>query len=293
MRLPPGRGDIPDADGVVGVAVSAHMGGHRVAGCPTRWLLGVLVVLLGLVSVGSALAAEVPVAGAIEVVSQADPGPNDPGRCIAVTFLRFPAIQGATRYSAVVDNVVLGHQLRGPAVPGCISASGLQSSVVPGRWGSPPVGAWLVFDGCGLRRCGGGRRGARHVGELDRDVPGENWISGAVRDGQAKGVAGVRVSVGARTVATDAFGGYRVKVEDGRYAVSAPGPYCVKGLPGCKRAKTVKVPPAQTVDFAAPGEHQLTGTVRESDCGETSCTRARAVGGRRCAGDAEGRWRAR
>ena len=52
----------------------------------------------------------VPVAGKVVVVTQADPGPNDPGRCIAVTFLRFPNVTDAISYSAVVNNVAAGHQ---------------------------------------------------------------------------------------------------------------------------------------------------------------------------------------
>lgn len=263
-------------DGVVAVAVSAvRCRRVRSARYPAQLLAAVLVVLAGLASAGSALAAEVPVAGAIEVDAQADPGPNDPGRCIAIAFLRFPAIKGATSYSAVVDNAILGHQrFGGPPFQDVYQVRAytvLTFAVGAGRH-QLALGSYSTGTGCGDARAGAEGRFA--LVSLTATVPGENWIAGAVRDGQGKGVAGVRVSVGSRTVATDAFGGYRVKVEDGTYAVSAPGPYCVKGLSDCKRAKTVEVPPAQTVDFVAPGEHRLKGTVRESECEETSCTQA-------------------
>ena len=52
---------------------------------------------------------EIDVPGQV-VLESWQPGglPNDPNRCITVQFLQFPALQGATSYTAVVLNQILG-----------------------------------------------------------------------------------------------------------------------------------------------------------------------------------------
>jgi hypothetical protein len=65
------------------------------------WLTGLiraLAVALPLAWAGNAAAETIDIPAQIVIQSQAVPGPNDPGRCIAVAFMQFSETAGATHY---------------------------------------------------------------------------------------------------------------------------------------------------------------------------------------------------
>ena len=68
-----------------------------------RRVCGLAVGIGFLLAVAGAGAATVKLPAKVVIKSQAIPGPNDPGRCVAVSFAQFPVIAGATSYSVHVD----------------------------------------------------------------------------------------------------------------------------------------------------------------------------------------------
>ena len=78
---------------------------------------GLLLVVLGFSGTAKAALTTKEIPGRIVVETQAHPGPNDPGRCVAATFVEFSEVKGATSYSAFVRGAKGSHDVHGSGPP--------------------------------------------------------------------------------------------------------------------------------------------------------------------------------
>jgi PKD repeat protein len=134
-------------------------------GAPVLILAALCAALLLVLFPGSAPAApvDVDVPGEIVVETFGVSLPNDPNRCVAVSFVEFAPIPGGTAYTAVVANTVLGgtHQTFSTAPPYAsdhytISVGGVQHTFdAPGgkHW-IGPLGSSSTGQGCESARAG-------------------------------------------------------------------------------------------------------------------------------------------
>jgi PKD repeat protein len=80
-------------------------------------MVGLAAALLALVLAGGASAATVDIPAEIVIESQAHPGPNDPGRCIAVSFMQFAEVPGATAYEGLAAGSLGSSDVHGSGPP--------------------------------------------------------------------------------------------------------------------------------------------------------------------------------
>ncbi len=217
------------------------------------------------------------------VCAQCGPGgtPLDLVGCDYAVFVQFPVVARASSYRVrLADHhprVNVVRDLTGP--PFNDDVEGYKAPAGMHRFGGLTGGSYTVSEDYGCPPPGDATQNGRfELLEAYATIPddGKLHVSGTVHDGDGKGVAGVKVTVGSKKATTDSSGGYDVVVKKGTYTVSAAG-YCVVGKPGCARSTSVKLPPSRTVDFAPPPEHTLSGTVIEQTCAQT-CTRAGLAG---------------
>ncbi len=244
-------------------------------------LLAALAVAL--VCSGPASAGTVKLTKSIEVLSQAHPGTNDPGRCIAIAVVQYSEVKNATAYAISVKGFKGSGDVHGSAPPFAFDTV----SFFPALFKAPAGKHWVLLGsssvGSGCQDAEAGMAGHFVIESATATVPG-SVIDGTVMRRPTPAdkattrlvpAAGVSVKIGNASAVTNAEGYfYRQMPDDGTFEVSAGPAFCVKGSSDCKTSKSVKVPPGGSVDFEQEAPIEVSGIVTTMDCGAGSCQRA-------------------
>jgi hypothetical protein len=110
------------------------------------WLTGLITGLAAALTLGlagSAAAETVDIPAEIVVRSQAIPGPNDPGRCVAWAFLQFSETAGATRY----EGKAFGHLGSSDVVKSGPPFADDHFSDFPAVFDAPAGSHWFALGG--------------------------------------------------------------------------------------------------------------------------------------------------
>jgi hypothetical protein len=210
----------------------------------------------------------------IDYVSQPLPGPNDPGRCVAIAVAIWPNIRGAVSYAVSGTNHHPAARVvstSGPPFTMDVYRDGAATFVAPSGTHWLPISGSSTGQGCEQAEAGLQSLGV-YVVKATATIPKNlELISGRVTKGD-QGVGRERILIRGPTTTstrTNGDGTWAETVKKGNYTVTAPPGYCWRDLLGrtsrpgviavCSRVAATKAP--GTADFVWPAK-TIEGTVR-------------------------------
>ncbi len=247
--------------------------------------IAAVALAVGLAGTASAVTIDIPAQIVIE--SQAHPGTNDPGRCIAWSFMQFNEVAGATHYEGLADGTMGSSDVpgSGPPFPDDEFSDFPALFIAPAGTHRFALGGSSVGSGCADAEAG--QQGRFSVVYMRAEVPqAPQTQSPVARFTATRDAANPRLVRFDGSGSSDPDGGairsYAWTFGDGG-AGSAPGPAHTYASGG-RRTVTLTVTDdegetgsvSQTVDTP----FDVRGTLRERICRPSSCRLVPVAGAR-------------
>jgi hypothetical protein len=210
----------------------------------------------------------------IDYFSQALPGPNDPGRCVAIAAAIWPNVPGAVSYSVSGTNhhpFAYVVSTSGPPFTKDVYKLGAATFVAPSGAHWLPISSASTGQGCEQAEAGLESLGMYVVSATATLPKNLELISGRMMKGD-QGAARERIVIRGPTTTstrTNGDGTWAETVKKGNYTVTAPPGYCWRELLGntnrpgmiaaCSQVAITKAP--GKADFIWPSK-TIEGTVR-------------------------------